>query len=163
MAVSVGVSKSWRLGFTTFERTKSSAAHRYVSKYVTKKATKEWDKEDPEWHLASKHPGLGADAVEGLCESLLFYGYFDGKFDVPSFVELNGKKLPLDFYIRDRMRTYIKETYGIICDPSEGSREFPSHDHDVRNMLTKISIQTKHRTGRTHLLLSTKSHFVVFP
>ena len=158
LAVSVGVSKSWRLGFTTFERTKSSAAHRYVSKYVTKKATKEWDKEDPEWHLASKHPGLGADAVEGLCESLLFYGYFDGKFDVPSFVELNGKKLPLDFYIRDRMRTYIKETYGIICDPSEGSREFAMKFEELWEDY-KMALRAKEKMGASRPMFGLYANF----
>ena len=156
--IALAVSKSWSLGFVTVEPAKSSAAHRYVSKYVTKKATKEWDKDDPEWHLSSMHPGLGAEAVSGLCESLLFYNYFDGNFDVPSFIELGGKKLPLDSYIRTKMRTYILDTYGIVCDPSEGVRDFAMKFEELWEDY-KMALRAKEKLGADRPLFGIYANF----
>lgn len=118
------VAKAWKLGRTQCELTNSHAAGRYVSKYVTKKATKEWEDDKPEWHLSSRKPGIGSEAIKGICESLLHYGYFNGHDDVPSHIEIDGKSQPLDYYIRNLMREYMLHNYGLVCDTSKASKEF---------------------------------------
>ena len=118
------VAKCWSMGRTNVQLTDSNAAGRYVSKYVTKKATKGWDDDKPEWHLSSRMPGLGSEAIQGICESLLHYGYFEGQTDVPSHIEIDGKPQPLDYYIRNLMREYMLDTHGMVCDTSRGSKDF---------------------------------------
>lgn len=118
------VAKSWSMGRSQCKLANSSVAYGYVSKYVTKKATNEWDQEKPEWHLSSRNPGLGSEAVAGICESLLHYGYFDGEVDVPSHIQIDDKAQPLDYYIRNLMRDYMRDTYGMECDSGKRVKEF---------------------------------------
>lgn len=114
----VRCSALWRRGFHLVRSGTDSAVAGYVAKYVTKKATKEVNEEKPEWHLSSRHPGIGALAAPNVCEELLKYGYFDRSNDVPGSITFNGKSYPVDRYIRDKMREYMLTEYGLICDDS---------------------------------------------
>lgn len=50
--------------------------------------------------------------------------YFDGKTDVPSHIQIDGESKPLDYYIRNLMREYMYETYGMVPRPNAKSPEY---------------------------------------
>ena len=125
------LANSWKFGRTNARRVSDTNTSRYVSKYVTKKATQEYDEDRPEWHLASRQPGLGSTAVQGICEQLVTYGYFKQSNDVPHEMLIDGKRLPIDRYLKTLMREYMEEKYGFIADPR-------SHGNAVRQSLEEI-------------------------
>ena len=89
----VDIARAWTRGFSSVRSVDGGATARYVSKYVTKKATIEWDAQKPEWHLSSRSPGLGYEGVAAICESLLHYKYFHQCDDVPGEMEVDGNIL----------------------------------------------------------------------
>ena len=118
----VDIARAWTRGFSSVRSVDGGATARYVSKYVTKKATIEWDAQKPEWHLSSRSPGLGYEGVAAICESLLHYKYFHQCDDVPGEMEVDGKKYPIDSYLKKHMRLYMEKEYGLVCDTRTAAR-----------------------------------------
>lgn len=85
----------------------------YVAGYVQKKMTHADDPRlmgrSPEFGVMSLKPGIGHAYIEKILEAFNrnpeSYADENGEIiDVPSFIDLDGKWLPLDLYIRNKMR-----------------------------------------------------------
>ena len=51
------------------------------------------------------------------------YDYFNKHHnDVPTSVSVGGRILPMGRRIRNELRDYLEEKYGVICDRTEGIR-----------------------------------------
>lgn len=109
----------WKKGMVHVGELNAKSA-RYIAGYVTKKMTKSDDPRlkgrHPEFARMSLKPGIGADASSSLAKVLLSdYGLtsMKQKGDVPHVIKIGGKEVPLDRYIRGKIREKIganKET-----------------------------------------------------
>lgn len=112
------INDSWKKGFTyTGDLTFESA--QYIAGYVTKKMTHKQEKctdrckhpplngRLPEFAQASLKPGLGAEAVKIIAETLTTeHGseIIAIEQDVPSFLKRHRKQLPLGRYLKRKLR-----------------------------------------------------------
>ena len=122
-AFRIDTDRAWSMGRTNVRpvKEKDNVAS-YISRYVTKKATKLWDPDRPEWHLSSRRPGLGTGAVKHICDSLWKYEYFNQVDDVPPVMVCDGKTYPIPQFLKKRMREYMEKEYGFICDPTTSQK-----------------------------------------
>lgn len=83
----------------------------YVASYVTKAMTKSDDPRlgdrYPEFPRMSRMPGIGATAMFDIASELLKHGLDKDLMDVPSEIKSGGKSMPLDRYLRRKLRLYI--------------------------------------------------------
>lgn len=81
---------------------------RYVANYTTKKMTSVDDERlngrHPEFARMSRNPGIAADAVVDMVESIK--PYLDGK-DVPMYLVQGNKRMPLGNYLVKKLRAAI--------------------------------------------------------
>lgn len=99
-------------GFSDVRRVERQCVQ-YVAGYVTKKMTKKDDPRlggrVPEFSIYSNRPGIGADAMRFVNESLTTDAgaqsiIADG--DVPSVLKQEGKTLPLGRYMKSKLRQF---------------------------------------------------------
>lgn len=82
----------------------------YVASYVTKKLTKKDDPRlgdrYPEFARMSRMPGIGANAMFDVADTLLKYG-LDNLVDVPKKLQMGKVGMPLDRYLVKKLRSYV--------------------------------------------------------
>lgn len=117
------ISRVWKSGFTLIgDVSRFSAA--YCAGYVTKKAQKLNLEGREEWILVSRGPPLGVPAVPYIADSLVKNDFFNQHHnDVPTAISVGGRILPLGRRIKNELREYLEQTYGVICDRQEGIRK----------------------------------------
>lgn len=103
------VAKSWGKGRTDLRSLDSGLAQYLCGGYITKKMTRFDDVRltgrHPEFARMSLAPGIGADVMWDIASSLLSFSHLQG--DVPSSLEIGGKKYPLGRYLRKKLREFM--------------------------------------------------------
>lgn len=96
---------------------------RYCSGYVVKRMTKHGDERldgrHPEFARMSNRPGIGADMMSNVAQSLVKFDLAkDGPEDVPLALRHGASELPLGRYLRRRLRKilYDREEAGEVFD-----------------------------------------------
>lgn len=114
----------------------------YCCGYQTKKMTKKDDSRlygrHPEFSRQSLKPGIGATAVPDIAKSLLTNNFamefLREEGDVPAFLTVSGRSLPLGRYVRDKLRNEIQnQTPDFRLDPL--SREKARLDKEYKELL----------------------------
>lgn len=111
----VMLDKAWPFGFHDIAPVEYNNA-KYVAKYATKTYTSKEKLElgfrKPEFTLRSK--GIGVGYVKYLGDALerdkRYFDGYDGVIhlgDLPGVVRMNGKKFPLDQYMKGKLREYL--------------------------------------------------------
>lgn len=119
------IERSWGLGHVlTAEFNQQTAA--YVAGYLTKRMTKLEDKRlngrNPEFATMSRRPGIGFFAMRTLAMSLVQSEHGMAlleKGDVPHEVRLGKKKIPLNRYLRNKLREAVGFTDDYIAKLKE--------------------------------------------
>jgi hypothetical protein len=109
---------TWRKGGVYVgSLTRESAA--YIAGYVTKKLTDPDDERlggrHPEFARMSRKPGIGGDAAHDIASTLLTHNI---KY-VPHCLRVEGQKVPLGPYLKDKVREYT----GLPYAPMEANEE----------------------------------------
>lgn len=107
------IDKTWGLGLTaTFEFNEFTA--QYTAGYTVKKLTRKGDPRlngrHPEFARMSLRPGIGADAMAFLASQLHSdpgLNQLLAAGDVPSFLTVGKKKIPIGRYLRQKIRDHI--------------------------------------------------------
>lgn len=104
------VEQSWPYGFTLVGEFNQYTAQ-YVAGYVVKKLTKADDPRlkgrYPEFARMSLKPGIGADAMQLIANQLhtdAGLNHLSNTGDVPLFLTVGGKQIPLGRYLRQKLR-----------------------------------------------------------
>lgn len=145
------IDQEWGKGFT-FTGTLSKDSAQYIAGYVTKKMTSREDPRlngrDPEFVTASngggrhssKLGGIGAPAMEDvalLLQNDMGLAHISSVNDVPRELKIGGKSLPLDRYLRSKLR-------GKVGNP-EIFKKIANEKwvHELRVLLEKDKIEAK--------------------
>lgn len=108
------IQQCWPYGYTyTGDLTPHSA--QYIAGYVTKKMTSKTDTRlngrYPEFARMSLRPGIGADAMEDIANSMITSDgqilALDDNGDVPLSLRHGGKLMPLGRYLRRKLREQL--------------------------------------------------------
>lgn len=109
--------KSWAKGGVLLG-TLTRDSSQYIAGYVTKKMTSATDYRlegrHPEFARMSNRPGIGADYVPVVSDSLKVHNFHHLIDDVPTSLAHGGKLLPLGRYLRRKLR---KALYGSEDSP----------------------------------------------
>lgn len=134
------IDKAWGQGITyTAEFNETTA--QYVAGYTTKKLTSKTDPRlqgrHPEFARASNRPGLGADAMQVIADTLIktksLNQLFKENGDAPHFVMLGKRKISLDRYLLSKLRAALGMTDEHISIVKELSSE--EQGKEMFNML----------------------------
>lgn len=123
------VSQTWGHGLISCESV-SPASFRYVAGYVTKKMMNKNDPRlngrYPEFARMSLKPGIGVPAIPLIAKALEDgFRIYDKNEDVPSYLIVRGKKMPIGKYLQQQLRLAIGR-----------SKDTP--DHVKRAFLSKM-------------------------
>lgn len=98
--------KSWPLG-RVHQGTVESKSCQYVAGYTVKGLTRDGDVRlrgrVPEFARMSLRPGIGADAMHNVIETIRRFGLEGGR-DVPAALRIGERILPIGRYLRERLR-----------------------------------------------------------
>lgn len=105
------VRDAWGKGFVFLGELEDDSAG-YVCGYVTKKMTAKDDPRlkgrHPEFARMSLKPGIGANAMFDVADTLLNYqNTLDTLSDVPNALQIGREKRPLGRYLTKKLRTYV--------------------------------------------------------
>jgi len=104
------VRDTWGFGGVFLNEVNNSTAQ-YCAGYVTKKMTA---KDDPrlkglyqEFPMYSLRPGIGADMMWEVADSLLRFNLVDRMADVPSALRIGSRLMPIGSYLQRKLRVYV--------------------------------------------------------
>lgn len=104
------MAETWSLGRIFLGDLNVSSAQ-YVAGYVTKKLTAPDDKRllgrHPEFSRMSLRPGIGADAMCDVADSMLRFDLATSQTDVPVSLAHGRRTLPLGRYLRRQLRIQL--------------------------------------------------------
>lgn len=104
--------KSWPLG-RVHQGVVEAKSCQYIAGYAVKGLTREDDVRlkgrQPEFARMSLRPGIGADAMSNVADTVRRYGLAENR-DAPPAVRIGGKVLPIGRYLRERLRTTLGTT-----------------------------------------------------
>lgn len=134
MAEARGFMKAWQNQGIVHIGKVNPASIQYAAGYVSKKVMSEKDLEgrEPEFQLASRKPGIGADYVPRLVAVLNTKAgrrYLEEKHDVPHVIQIGRKKWPLGRFLVGKLRESmgidardIIEDYMNVCWDSRNEK-----------------------------------------
>ncbi len=102
--------KTWGMGFVQIGEATDKRMH-YIAHYTAKKMTQVGDDwlhgRPPEFMRCSRRPGIGYNAVKGLCDYFHTKAgsiYLQEMGDVTRTIRVDGKVWPLDYYMLQKLR-----------------------------------------------------------
>lgn len=101
---------TWGFGHISLGTLETHSAQ-YIAGYVTKKMTHKDDPRlggrHPEFARMSLRPGIGADALHEVADTLMKFNLDTSQDDVPSALRHGSRNLPLGRYMRRRLRKLV--------------------------------------------------------
>lgn len=157
-SVCLMVGETWGLGDVDLGILETASAQ-YVAGYVTKKMTHRqhpWLKgREPEFARMSNRPGIGADAMFEVADTLMRFSLDTRAGDVPVTLRHGSRELPLGRYLRRRLRKMIGKEENtpaeVLAEIAEAMRPLRETAFDASvSFASEIKKESKGQIARFH-------------